>query len=90
MIELKPGTTPIYKTPSRTTTPELVELKEHIKKLLEKGFIHPSSSLCRAPVIFVPKKNGIQRLCVDYRALNEVTIKNKYPLPRIDDLFDEL
>jgi hypothetical protein len=71
-------------------TLELAELKEHIKKLLEKGFIHPSSSPWRAPVIFVPKKNATQRLCMDYRALNEVTIKNKYPLSRIDDLFDQL
>jgi hypothetical protein len=88
VIELKPGTTPIYKTPYRMTTPELAKLKEHIKELLEKGFIHPSSSQWGAPVIFVPKKDGTQRLCMDYCALNEVTVKNKYPLPRIDDLFD--
>jgi hypothetical protein len=90
VIELKLGTAPIYKTPFRMTTPELTELKEHIRELLEKGFIHPSSSPWGAPVIFVPKKDGTQRLCVDYRALNEVTVKNKYPLPRIDDLFDQL
>jgi hypothetical protein len=90
VIELKLGTTPIYKTPYRMATPELAELKEHIKKLLEKGFIHPSSSLWGAPVIFVLKNDGTQRLCVDYRALNEVTVKNKYPLPRIDDLFGQL
>jgi hypothetical protein len=90
MIELKPGTTPIYKTPYRMATPEVAELKEHIKKLLEKGFIHPSSSLWGAPMIFIPKKDGTQRSCVDYHALNEVTVKNKYPLPRIDDLFDQL
>jgi hypothetical protein len=71
-------------------TPELAELKEHMKELLEKGFIHPSSSPWGTPVIFVPKKDGTQRLCVDYRALNEVTVKNKYPLHRIDDLFDQL
>jgi hypothetical protein len=70
-------------------TLELAELKEHIKELLEKGFIHPSSSPWGAPVIFVPKKDGTQRLCVHYCALNEVTVKNKYPLPRIDDLFDQ-
>jgi acetoacetate decarboxylase len=69
-------------------TLELAKLKEHIKELLEKGFIHPSSSPWGALVIFVPKKDGTQRLCVDYHALNEVTIKNKYLLPRIDDLFD--
>jgi hypothetical protein len=90
VIELKPGTTPIYKTPYKMATPELVELKEHIKELLEKGFIHPSSSLWGAPVIFVPKKDGTQRLCMYYRALNEVTVKNKYPMSRIDDLFDQL
>jgi hypothetical protein len=90
VIELKPGTTPIYKTPYRMATPELAELKEHVKKLLEKGFIHPSSSPWGATVIFVLKKDGTQRLCVDYRALNEVTVNNKYPLPSIDDLFDQL
>jgi hypothetical protein len=90
LIELKLGTTPIYKTPYRMATLELVELKEHIKELLEKEFICPNSSLWGAPVIFVPKKDGTQRLCIDYRALNEVTIKNKYPLPRINDLFDQL
>jgi hypothetical protein len=71
-------------------TPELAELKERIKELLEKGFIHPSSSPWGAPVIFAPKKDGTQRLCVDYYVVNEVTIKNEYPLPRIDDLFDQL
>jgi hypothetical protein len=90
VIELKPGTTLIYKTPYRMATPELAELKEHNKELLEKGFIRPSSSPWEAPIIFVPKKDGTQRLYMDYRALNEVTIKNKYPLPRIDDMFDQL
>jgi hypothetical protein len=90
VIELKPGTALIYKTPFRMTTPELAELKEHIKELLKKGFIYPSSSLWGAPVIFVPKKDGTPRFCVDYRALNEVTVKNKYLLPRINDLFDQL
>jgi hypothetical protein len=90
VIELKPGTAPIYKTPFRLITPKIAQLKEHIKELLEKRFILPSSSPWGAPVIFVLKKDGTQRLCVDYRALNEVTIKNKYPLPKIDDLFDQL
>jgi hypothetical protein len=90
VIELKPSTTPIYKTPYRMATPELAELKEHIKELLEKGFIYSSSSPWGAPVIFVPKNDGTQRVCMDYHALNEVIIKNKYPLPRIDDLFDQL
>jgi hypothetical protein len=66
VTELKLSTAPIYKTPFRMTTPELAELKEHIKELLEKEFIRPSSSLLGAPVIFVPKKDGTQRLCVDY------------------------
>jgi hypothetical protein len=87
VIELKPGTTP---TPYRMATPELAELKQHIKELLEKGFVRPSSSPWGARVIFVPKKDGTQRLCVHYHALNEVTIKNKYPLPRIVDMFNEL
>jgi hypothetical protein len=90
VIELKPGTSPLYKTPYRMATLELAELKEHIKELLEKGFIRPSSSPRGVPMIFVPKKDGTQKLCVDYHALNEVTVKNKYPLPRIDDLFDQL
>jgi hypothetical protein len=90
VIELKPGTAPIYKTPYRMATPELAELKEHVKELLEKGFIRPSSSTWGPHVIFVLKKVGTQRLCMDYRALDEVTVKNKYPLPRIDDLFDQL
>jgi hypothetical protein len=90
VIELKPSTAPIYKTPYSMATPNLAELKEHIKELLEKGFMCASSSPWGAPVIFVPKEDGTQRLCMDYRALNEVTITNKYPLPRIDDLFDQL
>jgi hypothetical protein len=76
VIELKPGTAPIYKTPYRMPTPELAKLKGHIKELLEKGFIHPNSSPWGAPMIFVLKKDGTQRLCMDYCALNEVTVKN--------------
>jgi hypothetical protein len=87
---MPPGTAPIYNTPFRMTTPELAELKEHINELVEKGFICPSLSPWGALVIFVPKKDGTQRLCSYYHALNEVTVKNKYPLPRIDDLFDQL
>jgi hypothetical protein len=67
---------------------ELEELKKQLKELLDKQFIRPNSSTWGAPVIFVKKKDGTQRMCVDYRALNEVNIKNKYPLPRIEDLFD--
>ena len=69
---------------------ELAELKKHIRELLDKGYVQPSSSPWGAPVLFVEKKDGTQRMCIDYRSLNEVTIKNKYPLPRIDDLFDQL
>ena len=69
---------------------ELAELKKQLEELQRIGFIRPSSSPWGAPVLFVKKKDGSMRLCIDYRALNEVTIKNKYPLPRIDDLFDQL
>jgi hypothetical protein len=90
LIELLPGTAPIAKRPYRMGVDELEELKKQIKELQEKGFIRPSSSPWGAPVIFVDKKDGTRRMYVDYRSLNEVTIKNKYPLPRIDDLFDQL
>jgi hypothetical protein len=69
---------------------ELVELKKQVAELQSKGFIRPSSSPWGAPVLFVEKKDETQQMCVDYRSLNEVTIKNKYPLPRIEDLFDQL
>ena len=67
---------------------ELKELKEQLQELLDKGFIRPSVSPWGAPVLFVKKKDDTMRLCIDYRELNQVTVKNKYPLPRIDDLFD--
>jgi hypothetical protein len=69
---------------------ELVELKKQIAELQSKGFIRPISSPWGAPVLFVEKKDGTQQMCVDYRSLNEVTIKNKYPLSRIEDLFDQM
>ncbi|GAA0167775.1 hypothetical protein LIER_22634 [Lithospermum erythrorhizon] len=69
---------------------ELKEFKIQLQKLLDKGFIRPSSSPWGAPVLFVKKKDGSLRLCIDYRQLNKVTIKNRYPFPRIDDLFDQL
>jgi hypothetical protein len=69
---------------------DLIELKKQIEELLEKCFIRPSSSPWGAPVLFVNKKDGLRRMCVDYRSLNEVTIKNKYPLPQIEDLFDPM
>jgi hypothetical protein len=90
VIDLLPGTAPISKRTYRMSSTQLIELKKHIKELLEKGFIRPSSSPWGAPVIFVEKKDGTQRMCVDYRLLNEVTTKNKYPLPRIEDLFDQM
>jgi hypothetical protein len=69
---------------------ELKELKKQLTELQEAGYIHPSSSPWGAPVLFVQKKDGSQRMCVDYRSLNDVTVKNKYPLPRIEDLFDQM
>jgi hypothetical protein len=90
VTELVPGTAPIFKRPYRMVANQLAELKEQLQELLDKGYIRSSASPWGAPVIFVPKKDGTQRMCVDYCSLNEVTIKNKYPLPRIDDLFDQL
>jgi hypothetical protein len=89
-IELIPGTAPISKRAYRVFGPELVKLKKQIDELLEKGYIRPSTSTWAAPVIFVEKKDGTKRMCIDYRALNEVTVKNKYPLSRIEDLFNQL
>jgi hypothetical protein len=88
VIDLSPETVPIAKRPYRMAAIELAELKKQLSELEQKGYVRPSSSLWGAPVLFVKKKDGSMRLCVDYRALNEVTIKNKYPLPKIDDLFD--
>jgi hypothetical protein len=89
-IELIPGTAPISKRAYRVSGPELVELKKQIDESLEKGYIRPSTSPWAAPVLFVEKKDGTKRMCIDYISLNEVTVKNKYPLPRIEDLFDQL
>ncbi|KAL4030706.1 hypothetical protein IC575_008956 [Cucumis melo] len=89
-IELEPGTVPISRAPYRMAPAELKELKVQLQELLDKGFIRPSVSPWGAPVLFVKKKDGSMRLCIDYRELNKVTVKNKYPLPRIDDLFDQL
>jgi hypothetical protein len=90
LIELVPSTAPIFKRPYRMAANQLAELKEQLQELLDKGYIRPSASPWGAPVIFVLKKDGTQRMCMDYRSLNEVTVKNKYPLPRIDDPFDQL
>jgi hypothetical protein len=90
IMELLPGTPLISKRPYRMPVNELVELKKQIAELQSKGFIHPSSSPWGAPMLFVEKKDRTQWMCVDYRSLNEVTIKNKYPLLRIEDLFDQM
>jgi hypothetical protein len=90
VIELQPGTAPISKRPYRMPPKELAELKTQLQELLDKGYIRPSSSPWGCPALFLNKKDGSLRLCVDYRPLNVVTIKNKYPLPRIDVLFDQL
>jgi hypothetical protein len=90
-IELEPGTAPISWRPYRMAPKELTEMKKHLAELLEKGFIRPSSSPWGCLAIFQKKKKyGTLWMCVDYRPLNAVTIKNKYPLPRIDALFDQL
>jgi hypothetical protein len=90
VIELKPSTAPISRRAYRMPPNELAELNVQLQELLEKGFIKPSSSLWGCPALFVKKKDQTLRMCVDYRPLKEVTIKNKYPLPRIDILFDQL
>jgi hypothetical protein len=90
LIELLRGTPPISKRSYRMPVNELVELTKQIAELQAKGFIRPSSSPWGAPVLFLEKNYGTQRMCVDYRSLNEVTIKIKYPLPRIEDLFDQM
>ncbi|KAD4179016.1 hypothetical protein E3N88_27607 [Mikania micrantha] len=89
-IDLIPGAKPIAKAPYRLAPSELQELMTQLQDLLDKGFIRPSISPWGAPVLFVKKKDGSLRMCIDYRELNKVTVKNKYPLPRIDDLFDQL
>ena len=87
-IELHPGTSPISMTPHRMALVELQELRVQLHELLDKGFIRLSTSPWGAPVLFVKKKDKTLRLCIDYRQLSRVMIKNRYPLPRIDDLFD--
>jgi hypothetical protein len=90
IIELQPDTAPISRRPHKMTPKELAELKVQLNELLDKRYIHPSSSPWGCPALFVKKKDQSLRLCVDYRPLNAVTVKNKYPLPRIDILFDQL
>ncbi|GJW79602.1 putative reverse transcriptase domain-containing protein [Tanacetum coccineum] len=89
-IDLIPGAAPVARAPYRLAPSEMKELSKQLQELSEKGFIRPSSSPWGAPVLFVKKKDGSFRMCIDYRELNKLTIKNRYPLPRIDDLFDQL
>ena len=90
LIELAPGAVPVSRTSYWMSTPELVELKFQLREMMNKGYIWPNMSPWGALVLFVKNKDGTLRLSVCYRQLNKVTIKNKYPFPRIDDLFDQL
>ncbi|GKC87945.1 putative reverse transcriptase domain-containing protein [Tanacetum coccineum] len=87
-IDLIPCAAPVARAPYRLAPSEMKELSEQLKELSNKGFIRPSSSPWGAPVLFVKKKDGSFQMCIDYRELNKLTVKNRYPLPRIDDLFD--
>jgi hypothetical protein len=89
-IDLMPGTTSIAKAPYRLAPSELQELMKQIQEMIDNDFIRPISSPWGAPILFVKKKDGTMRMCIDHRDLNKATIKNRYPLPRIDDLFDQL
>nr|GEX03569.1 hypothetical protein [Tanacetum cinerariifolium] len=89
-IDLVPGAAPVARAPNRLAPSEMKELAEQLKELTDKGFIRPSSSPWGAPVLFVKKKDGSFRMCINYQELNKLTVKNRYPLPRIDDLFDQL
>ncbi|KAK8946881.1 hypothetical protein KSP39_PZI007254 [Platanthera zijinensis] len=89
-IELVPGAKPVARSPYRVAPKEMAELEVQLQELLEQGYIRPSHSPWCASVLFVKKKDGSLRLCIDYRELNKLTEKNKYPIPRIDDLFDQL
>jgi hypothetical protein len=89
-IELVPGVVSVSRTSYRMSTPDLVELKLQINDMFDKGYIRPSVSPWGAPTLFVKKKDDTLRLCIYYKQINKMTIKNKYPLPRIDDLFDQL
>ncbi|GKD79184.1 putative reverse transcriptase domain-containing protein [Tanacetum coccineum] len=89
-IDLIPRATPVARVPHRLAPSEMKELSEQLQVLSDKGFIRPSSSPWGAPVLFVKKKDGLFRICIDYGELNKLTVKNRYLLPRIDDLFDQL
>ena len=89
-IELMPGESPVSMAPYRMSVPELTELNMQWQEFLDKGYICPSVSPWGAHVLFVKKKNRTMRMCMDYKQLNKLTVKNKYPLPWIDDLFDQV
>ncbi|GKE20769.1 putative reverse transcriptase domain-containing protein [Tanacetum coccineum] len=89
-IDLIPGAAPVARAPYRLAPSKMKELSKQLQELSDKGFIRPSSSPWGAPILFVKKKDGSFRMCIDYRELNKLTVKNRYPLPRIDDLFDQL
>ncbi|GKF78027.1 hypothetical protein Tco_0230497, partial [Tanacetum coccineum] len=89
-IDLIPGVAPIAQAPYRLALSEMKELSDQLKELYDKRFIRPSSSSWGAPVLFVKKKNGSFRMCINYQELNKLTVKNRYPLPMIDNLFDQL
>ncbi|GJW57000.1 putative reverse transcriptase domain-containing protein [Tanacetum coccineum] len=89
-IDLMPGAAPVARAPYRLAPSKMKELSEQLQELSDKGFIRPSSSPWGSPVLFVKKNNGSFRMCIDYQELNKLTVKNHYPLPRIDDLFDKL
>nr|GFB35431.1 putative reverse transcriptase domain-containing protein [Tanacetum cinerariifolium] len=89
-IDLIPGAAPVAWAPYRLAPPEIKELLEQLKELSDKGFIRPGSSPWGDPVMFIKKKDRSFRMCIDYQELNKMTVKNRYPLPRIDDLFDQL
>nr|GFA66997.1 putative reverse transcriptase domain-containing protein [Tanacetum cinerariifolium] len=89
-IDLVPGAAPVARAPYRLAPSEMKELAKQLKELSDKGFIRPSSLPWGAPVLFAKKKDGSFRMCIDYKELNKLTVKNHYPLPRIDELFDQL
>ena len=89
-IELLPGSQPVYRSIYKMSPGELDEMRKQLDQLLSNGFIRPSTSPFGAPVLFVKKKDGSLRMCIDYRGLNMLTVKNRYPLPRCDELFDRI
>jgi hypothetical protein len=89
-IDLLPGSAPISKAPYSMSLLELTELKIQLQELLDKEYISLSVSPWRAPILFAKKKDKTMRLCIDYRQLNKIIVENKYPLPRINDIFDQV